>query len=108
MNRPDIKASTILNAVSAAQRNLSTAHNHDIMKAYSAVLSVTNDAPATKTFLDTAMTITGDFINIAAHGYKNGLLGLLTTSSALPTGFANNVNYYVIERDANSIQLATS
>ncbi len=108
MSRVDAKLETPTNAVSAAQRSLGTAHQNNGIQAYAAVLTVSNDSPATKTFLSSNMTTTGDYINIAAHGYQNGLLGLLTTTSALPTGFANNVNYYAIVVDANNIKLALS
>ncbi len=107
MARNDYKFETPTN-VGAAQRTLGTPHQNDNMEAFSAVVTFTDAAPATKTFLDTAITTTGNYINIAAHGYKNGLIGTLTTTSALPTGLANNVNYYVIENDVGSIKLAIS
>lgn len=104
----DASLETIMNVASHAAGTVSSAHQHDCMDRWCGLLVIANDAPATKTFLDTAITTTGDYINISAHGYKMGLLGTLTTTSALPTGLANNVNYYIIVNDAGSIKLATS
>ena len=104
----DASLETIMNAASFAAGTVTSAHQHDAMDRWAGFLSITNEAPSTKNFADTDITTTGDYINISAHGYKVGLLGTLTTTGALPTGLANNVNYYVINNAAGSIKLATS
>jgi hypothetical protein len=105
----DISLETVMDADSFAAGTNSSAHQHDIMDRWSGFFSITDDAPTTKTFLDTDITTTGDFINIAAHGYQTGLVGTLTTTSALPTGLTNGANFYhVIRNAAGSIKLATS
>ncbi len=43
-----------------------------------------------------------------AHGLTTGLVGQMTTSSALPTGLITSTNYYVIVIDANNFALASS
>ena len=105
----DVLSDTIINAFSFAAGTATSAHQHDVMDRWSGSLVVSNDAPATKNFADTDITTTGDFINIAAHPFKTGLLGTLTTTGALPTGLTTTgANYYVINNAAGSIKLATS
>lgn len=47
-------------------------------------------------------------ITETAHGYLTGDVGQLSTSSALPAGFALSTDYHVIKIDANSYALASS
>ncbi len=104
----DLATSTSFNAASHAAGTVGASHQHDIMLNYAAAFNVVNDAPATKTFASSALTITGDFINITAHGYKTGLLGALTTTSALPSDLTATGNYYVVALSVDTIQLALS
>ncbi len=43
-----------------------------------------------------------------AHGLISGILGEMTTSSALPTGLSTSTDYWVIVIDANTFTLASS
>jgi len=108
MARPDVQTSTLLSAVSFAAGTATSAHNHDIMLQYSVQAVITADTPAQTTFADTAITITGDYIVMTAHGYQTGLKGFFTSSGGLPTLIVTATTYYLIRRDADSFQLATS
>lgn len=108
MSRQDYKLETIASAVSHAAGTATSSHENQRMNAFSAMLTIANDNPATKNFADTDITTTGDYIAITSHGYKTGLLATLTTTGGLPTGLANNVNYYVSVVDSGKIGLSTS
>lgn len=67
------------------------------------------DVPSAKAFASATdiSTVTGLILE-SSHGYATGDVGQLTTSSALPTGFALSTDYYVIAISANSYKLASS
>lgn len=56
----------------------------------------------------TDISLTNGLITETTHGYLTGDVGRLTTSSALPTGFALSTDYHVIAVSANTYKLASS
>lgn len=56
----------------------------------------------------TDLALNTAYITESSHGYLTGDVGQMTTSSALPTGFALSTDYHVIKVDANTYQLASS
>ena len=65
--------------------------------------------PSAKAFASaTDISLANGLIIESAHGYATGDVGQLSTSSALPAGFATSTNYYVIRVDAGLYKLASS
>lgn len=56
----------------------------------------------------TDISIVSGAITETGHGYLTGDVGRLTTSSALPTGFALSTDYHVIKVSADVYKLASS
>lgn len=109
MNRPDVQTSTLFSAETFAAGTATSAHNHDYMLQYSVQYSVADATPSAMSFTTAEITTTGDYIKKTAHGMYTGLPGYLTgTGAALPTGLATATQYFIIRRDADSFQLATS
>lgn len=99
-------ASSSVGIGSHAAGTVSTAHQHDQMKSYAVYMTAVDDAPAAVTVASANVTITGDYFKSVAHGYKTGLQLILTTTSALPTGLANNVTYYAVKLDVDTFGFA--
>lgn len=67
------------------------------------------DVPSAKAFASaTDISLVSGQITESSHGYATGDIGQLSTSSALPTGFAASTDYYVIRDSANAYRLASS
>ena len=58
----------------------------------------------TKTFT----TVASNGTTITGHGLGTGTKLQLTTSGSLPTGLALSTDYYLIKKDANTVQFATT
>jgi hypothetical protein len=56
----------------------------------------------------TDINIANGKLTETAHGFVTGDVGRLTTSNALPTGFALSTDYFVIKVDADTYRLASS
>ncbi len=104
----DIKETTAYNAAHLTYGTVSSSHQHDIQSQYSVYMNVTNDSPTTNVFTTAGMTTVGDFVNMVAHGYQTGLLGLMTSSGGLPSDFPTANTYYIIARTVDTVQFATS
>lgn len=67
------------------------------------------DVPSAKAFASASdISIVNGNITESAHGYETGDIGRLTTSSALPAGFALSTDYYVIKISSGVYRLASS
>jgi hypothetical protein len=97
----------VLDTLDIAQDDNGDAFLVEYIKTFTVLIAISNASPAVKTFVDGDVTLVGDLIAIASHGYLTGLKVALTTSGALPTGLSAG-NYYVIKVDANTIKLASS
>ncbi len=65
--------------------------------------------PSAKAFASsTDISIVTGKITESAHGYATGDVGRLSTSNALPTGFATSTDYFVIYVSSGVYQLASS
>lgn len=77
--------------------------------------TITSSTPAALTVLhptyvggqNSSYTINSPNLNISSHGYSTGV-PLLLTGSSVPAPLSANTTYYVINVDANDIDLATS
>lgn len=67
------------------------------------------DVPSAKAFASsTDISLVTGIITETAHGYATGDVGRLTTSSALPTGFALSTDYFVLKVTDDSYRLCSS
>ena len=106
--RTDIATSTSFSAESYAAGTVGSAHNHDVMEAYSVTFQVTDSTPASKAFATTDVSVTANTILEAAHGYNNGLKVQLTTTTAVPAGLVADTDYYIVKVDADNYGFATT
>lgn len=75
----------------------------------SAETDVEADVPAAKAFASaTDISLVNGAITESTHGYETGVVGQLSTSGSLPTGFSASTDYYVIRIDADTYALASS
>lgn len=77
-------------------------HNEDDSGAGSIAEAQTNQGVASE------VNDTDDELTIPSHGLFTGLKGQLTTTGTLPTGLSLATDYFVIEIDTDTIQLAAS
>ena len=69
----------------------------------------TVNTPAAKAFASaTDVDTATDYITEVAHGFLTGLIGQMTTSATLPTGLSLATDYFIIEIDDDTYQLASS
>lgn len=108
MSRLDLAQTKSFSNDTYAAGTVGATHIHDNMDAFAVGFQIQDDNPAAKNFATTDINITTDAINIAGHGYKNGLMGQVTTTSALPAGLVTNTNYFAIRVDAANFKLASS
>lgn len=105
----DVEETTLFNAEITAGSTVGSIHQHDIMQHWSVWSSISDATPSAQSFTTAEITTTGDYIRKTAHGMYTGLPGYLTgTGAALPTGLATATHYWIIRRDADTFQLATS
>lgn len=105
---PDISLETLLNAVGLAGAKQTASHTRDAMDGFAMLCTVALTSTAAKSFADANVVVNFDQIVAAAHGYLTGQAVNLTTTGALPGGLANNLTYYVIYLDGNTVSLATT
>lgn len=74
-------------------------------KGYAIYAKWTNEAPSAKAFTAVAAT---DLITSAAHGYKTGLKGQVSSTGVLPAGLSAATDYFIIYVSADTYKLATS
>jgi hypothetical protein len=91
-----------------AQPVNSTSDNVTTKESYCIIGSFTVTTPTAKLAASAAVNTTNDTITYTAHGFKTGLKGQFTTSSALPAGLSGGVDYFVIVVDADTAKFATS
>lgn len=72
---------------------------------YGALLVVTNDNPASATFTASAAS---DTLTVTSHGYREGLIVTVSSTTTLPAGLSGATNYFVTSPTTNTFKLATS
>lgn len=97
----------VINSEVAASTNFDALNIEHFLN-YNMHAKWTVTTPAAKTFVDADVSVANDTITEAAHGFKTGLKGQLTTSGVLPAGLALATDYFVIVVDADTFKLATS
>jgi hypothetical protein len=85
-----IDAKTVIKKVTALVRQAVTGYDTNVMASATDINHTTNIFTST------------------AHGYVTGVVGQMSTSSALPTGLSTSTDYYVINLSANTFALAAS
>lgn len=66
------------------------------------------NTPAAKSFATTDVTVAADTITETGHGYPTGLKGQFTTTGTLPAGLSTSTDYFVIDVDDDTYQVAAS
>lgn len=88
-------------AISGPSGNL-TARNGMVLKV------LCQGAPATATFLNTAINTTSNVITVTAHGMQTGQPVTYTASATVPAGLTSGTTYYVIRVTADTLSLAAT
>lgn len=65
-------------------------------------------APATATFLNSAINTTTDIITVTAHGMITGQPITYTCSATVPAGLTSGNTYYIIRQGVDTLSLASS
>lgn len=67
-----------------------------------------NGAPSAKTFVQADVSVSGNTVTKAAHGFVTGLKVQLTTTGTLPAGVTTGVDYFIIKVSSSVIKFASS
>lgn len=100
-----VDCSQILNVTSQTSSKSAILDLQDVdVLSMSTTYSVTTQSAA----VVPSASISGNVFTKTAHGLVTGVVGQMTTSSALPTPLVVSTNYYVIRLTANTFSLASS